>query len=54
MTADDETLIYCAKCKEKTNSKDVEQVTMKNGRSAARSTYVVCGTRKFRIGGLPA
>ena len=42
------------KCREKTNSNDVEQVTMENGRQAARSTCVVCGTRKFRIGEMPA
>ena len=54
MTADNDILIYCVKCREKTNSNDVEQVTMKNGRQAARSTCVVCGTRKFRIGALPA
>ena len=54
MTADNEILIYCVKWKEKTNSNDVEQVTMKNGRPAARSMCVVCGTRKFRIGALPA
>ncbi len=40
--------------REKTNSNDVEQVTMENGRLAARSTCVVCGTRKFRIGEMPA
>ena len=54
MAINNEILIYCVKCKEKTNSNDVEQVTMKNGRLAARSTCVVCGTRKFRIGALPA
>ena len=41
------------KCKAKTASRDIEAVTMKNGRAATRSTCVDCGTRKFRIGVLP-
>ena len=45
--------IYCVKCRAKTASKDIEAVTMKNGRAATRSTCVDCGTRKFRIGVLP-
>ncbi len=45
--------IYCFKCKAKTASKDIEAVTMKNGRPANRSTCFDCGTRKFRIGVLP-
>ena len=39
--------------KAKTASKDIEAVTMKNGRAATRSTCVECGTKKFRIGVLP-
>ena len=42
--------IYCLRCKARTPSKDIEAVTMKNGRPATRSTCVECGTRKFRIG----
>ena len=45
--------IYCLKCRAKTGSRDIEAVTMKNGRPATRSTCTVCGTRKFRIGALP-
>ena len=45
--------IYCVKCKTKTPSRDIEAVTMKNGRPATRSTCVDCGTKKFRIGVLP-
>ena len=45
--------IYCVKCKAKTASRDIEAVTMKNGRAATRSTCVDCGTKKFRIGVLP-
>ena len=32
--------IYCVKCKARTGSKDIEAVTMKNGRPATRSVYV--------------
>ena len=42
--------IYCVKCRAKTGSRDIEAVTMKNGRPATRSVCTVCGTRKFRIG----
>ena len=45
--------IYCVKCKARTASRDIEAVTMKNGRPATRSVCVECGTRKFRIGILP-
>ena len=45
--------IYCLKCKARTGSKDIEIVTMKNGRPASRSVCVECGTKKFRIGVLP-
>ena len=45
--------IYCVKCKAKTDSRDIEAVTMKNGRPAARATCADCGTKKFRIGVLP-
>ena len=42
--------IYCLKCRIKTGSRDVEQVTMKNGRPALRAVCTVCGTGKYRIG----
>ena len=42
--------IYCFKCRTKTGSRDVEQVTMKNGRPALRAVCSVCGTGKYRIG----
>ena len=45
--------IYCVKCRAKTASRDIEAVTMKNGRAATRSTCADCGTKKFRIGVLP-
>ena len=43
--------IYCVKCRKKTGSQNVKQVTMKNGRPATRADCHDCGTRKFRIGG---
>ena len=42
--------IYCLKCRAKTGSQDVEQVTLKNGRPALRALCSVCGTGKYRIG----
>ena len=42
--------IFCLKCRAKTGSKDVETVTLKNGRPATRAICAVCGTRKSRIG----
>ena len=44
--------IFCVKCKAKTASRDIEAVTMKNGRPAIRSICVDCGTKKFRIGAI--
>lgn len=46
--------IYCVKCKTKTDSRDVQAVTMKNGRPATQGFCVVCGTKKFRIGATPS
>ena len=43
--------IYCVKCRKKTESQNVEQVTMKNGRPAIQADCRDCGTKKFRIGG---
>ena len=31
--------IYCVKCKVRTASRDIEAITMKNGRPATRSTW---------------
>ena len=45
--------IYCVKCRAKTASRDIEAVTMKNGRPATRAVCTERGTRKFRIGVLP-
>ena len=45
--------IYCVKCRAKTTSKDIEAITMKNGRAASRPICAAGGTKKFRIGVLP-
>ncbi|MCD6134313.1 MAG: hypothetical protein J7J25_02175 [Candidatus Omnitrophica bacterium] len=40
---------YCLKCKAKKEIKDVEEVTMKNGRKALRGKCPDCGTTIFKI-----
>ena len=52
-TSSQSVAIYCVKCRAKTPSRDIEAVTMKNGRPATRSVCTECGTKKFRIGVLP-
>lgn len=42
---------YCVKCRTKRNGKDVEKVTLKNGKPAKKATCETCGTKMFRIGG---
>ncbi len=46
--------IYCVKCKAKTATRDLEETTMRNGRAAVKGVCSDCGTKKFRIGALPA
>ena len=45
---------YCLKCRAHREMTDIEEVTMKNGRKAARGKCVVTGTTMFRIGGTAA
>ena len=52
MTPSADTLIYCFKCRTKTESNDLEQVVLKNRRDATRGVCAVCGTKKFRLGKL--
>jgi len=40
---------YCVKCKAKTEIKDPQEVTMKNGRPAVTGTCSACGTKVFKI-----
>ncbi len=43
---------YCVKCKQTREMKNVEQVTMKNGRPALKGQCTVCGTGMYKmIGG---
>ncbi len=37
-------LYYCVKCKKKTELKDAQKITMKNGKPALRGQCSVCGT----------
>jgi hypothetical protein len=37
-------LYYCVKCKKKTEIKDAQHVTMKNGKPALKGQCAVCGT----------
>jgi hypothetical protein len=41
---------HCMKCKEKREMKDVQQVTMKNGKPAQQGVCAVCGPKMFKIG----
>jgi len=40
---------YCVKCKAKTEIKNPQEVTMKNGKAAISGVCSVCGTKVFRI-----
>ena len=42
-------IAYCVKCKAKTEMKDAQKVTMKNGRPAVKGTCSKCGTKVFSI-----
>lgn len=35
---------YCVKCKKKTEIKDAQHVTMKNGKPALKGHCTICGT----------
>ncbi len=41
---------YCMKCRAKQDLKDVQQVTLKNGRAARQGTCAVCGTKVTVMG----
>ena len=40
---------YCLKCKSKKEMQNEEQVTLKNGRKAAKGKCPDCGTGMFKI-----
>jgi len=39
-------MIYCLKCKKKTDTKDEHKTVSKNGRSMIKGTCAVCGSKK--------
>ena len=41
--------IYCLKCRDKTDSLEVQEVVLKNGRWAVTGQCTVCGKKKFRL-----
>jgi len=41
---------YCVKCRAKREMKDVEEVTLKNGKPATKGICTTCGTKMFKIG----
>lgn len=43
-------IMYCALCRANTPSRDVEYITMRNGRPATISVCVRCGVKKFHQG----
>jgi RNase P subunit RPR2 len=44
-------MMYCVKCRAKREGKNVQSVTMKNGKPASKAICEVCGTTMFKIGG---
>jgi RNase P subunit RPR2 len=40
---------YCMKCKTSRKMKDAEEVTMDNGRRAAKGTCTECGTKMTKF-----
>ena len=41
--------MYCVKCKQKTDSKDITEVTTKNSRRMLKSICFVCGSKKSQF-----
>jgi hypothetical protein len=41
---------YCLRDKKKVEMKDVQPITMKNGRPASVGTCSICGTKIYKIG----
>jgi hypothetical protein len=42
--------MYCVRCRQKRDANDVEPVTMKNGKKAAKGKCSVCGAGMYKIG----
>lgn len=45
----EEVKAYCIKCKAERTIKDVEFITTKNGRPAARGVCPECGTKMYKF-----
>jgi hypothetical protein len=41
---------YCVKCRAKRDIRDIQAVTMANGKPASKGICTVCGTAVFKIG----
>lgn len=41
--------IYCIKCKDYTDTKNIHHVTLKNGTHAIQGNCAICGTKKTRF-----
>ncbi len=41
--------VYCVKCKQKTEQKHPQRVTLKNGKPAQQGSCAVCGTKTTLI-----
>ena len=48
-TENDPNAIYCLKCKTRTETTNLEQVILKNGRPATTGLCAVCGKKKFQM-----
>ena len=44
--------VYCVKCRDKRDVKNLEPVVLKNGRAASKGVCPVCDTGVFRMGKL--
>jgi Zn finger protein HypA/HybF involved in hydrogenase expression len=41
--------VYCMKCKEQREAKDVKQITLENGKPALEGTCPVCDSKLLQI-----
>ena len=49
MKSENDLIVYCVKCREKTTMVERQDVKMKNGRPAAKGKCNVCGTGVYKI-----
>jgi hypothetical protein len=49
MGKNEQIMIYCFKCKEKTPTNKPHLVTMSNGRRSITGSCSICGTKKFQF-----